>query len=161
MERMKTFFKYLLLFIIFYIFVSIMSYLFVKSAYKEIYNYEIETESPKITIKESKATSANGYIVGTIKNDTGKLIDKINLKVNFYSPRGINLGTKVAKIENFKENELKEFRINYEFNNVKSYNVSLTTDDVLEYESGDIFNTKAKMYWLLGALSAWVIILFP
>ena len=48
MERMKTFFKYLLLFIIFYIFVSIMSYLFVKSAYKEIYNYEIETESPKL-----------------------------------------------------------------------------------------------------------------
>jgi len=87
MKRMKTFFIYLLLFIAFYIFVSVMSYLFAKSSYSNIYSYEIATESPKVTIKESKATSTNGYIIGTVKNDTASTIEKINLKVDFYSKR--------------------------------------------------------------------------
>lgn len=161
MKRMKTFFIYLILFILFYLFVSVMSYLFVKTAYKNINSYEIASESPKVTIKESKATSANGYIIGTVKNDTGEYIEKTNLKVDFYSPRGINLGTKVVRIENFKQDEVKEFRINYELSNVKSYIVDTTTDEVTEHESGDIFNTKAKMYWLLGGLAALVMIVLP
>ena len=161
MKRMKTFFIYLILFLLLYLFVSIMSYLVVKTAYKNINSYEIASESPKVTIKESKATSVNGYIIGTVKNDTGEYIEKTNLKVDFYSPRGVNLGTKVVKIEDFKEDEVKEFRINYEFSNVKSYIVDVTTDEVTEHESGDIFNTKAKMYWLLGGLAALVMLVFP
>ena len=97
MKRMKTFFIYLMIFILFYLFVSVMSYLFVKTAYKDIYSYEIETKSPQIKIKESKATSANGYIIGTIKNDSKEYIDKINMKIDFYSARGVNLGTRVVK----------------------------------------------------------------
>ena len=158
MSRMKTFFIYLLLFIALFIFVSVMSYLFVKTSYHDLYSYEIATESPKVTIKESKATSANGYIIGTVKNDTGSTIEKINLKVDFYSKRGIDLGTKYVKIENFEPNETKEFRINYQLNNVQNYVVEMTYNDVIEAESGDIFTTNEKIIWLLGGILVWSLI---
>ena len=158
MKRMKTFFIYLILFLALYVFVSFMSKLYIKTSYKDINSYEIESDSPKVVIFESKGTSANGYIIGKVRNNTGEKIEKTNMVIDFYSPRDVNLGTKVVKIEDFDENEIKEFRVNYELSNVARYKVTFEDGDVEERESGDIFNVKEKQYWLLGGLGIFILL---
>ena len=67
MNRMKTFGKYLILFVAFYIFVNFMSYELVKSSYANI-ECTIETNNLEIGISEAKAARESGIIRGKVKN---------------------------------------------------------------------------------------------
>lgn len=154
MARLKTFLIYLLLFIALYLFVSIIAYGYLVNTYKSIEKYEIDTSFPAIQIVEAKATYINGYIVGKITNNMGKKINATYLKVDFYSANQTKMGTKYVKVENFNANEIKEFKVNFQYENIASYKMSFvdrmptTQEKEFKFELTD----RTKLLFMAGAL---------
>lgn len=130
MARMKFFLIWLSVFLAFYLFVDFMAYQYVVASYKNIKSYQILEDSPSVSISESKATGVNGYINGTVTNTTGKRIEKTNIKIDFYSRRGVLLGTNYVKLEYFNTNETREFNTTFRFRGVHDFKVSFTDEDV-------------------------------
>lgn len=130
MARMKVFLSYLIIFIIAYVVFDFFTYRYLVNSYKNIKTYEIIAQSPEVKISEAKATAVNGYVKGTVKNTTGEKIDSTNIKIDLYNSRGSNLETKYCKIENFSEDETREFNINFRANNISHIEVSFTDEDV-------------------------------
>lgn len=128
MDRMKTFLKYLVIFLIFYFASNIVSVQLLKSAYK---NKEVfpDFTSPKMEIIESKSTISNGYIKGKITNDTGKDLENQVIELNFFTKRNNNVGTKFIDIVNLKNGETKEFGTSFNFDNVDYIKASLITKE--------------------------------
>ena len=128
MDRMKTFLKYLVIFLIFYFASNIVSVQLLKSAYK---NKEVFSDftSPKMEIIESKSTISNGYIKGKITNISNEAITDKFLKLDFISPNGVNVGTKYIDFGSLAPGETKDFETRFNFDNVKNANVS-TIDKV-------------------------------
>lgn len=132
MDRMKIFAKYLIIVIIFYLFVDLVAYIGMKNIYRDITDYKILNSSPSVEIQESKAAKTNGYIKGIVKNNTDEKIEKIYMQIDCYNDRGLHIGTKYVKIENFNSGEIKEFRINFKFAKVGRYTITFTTEDLNE-----------------------------
>lgn len=161
MARMKTFLKYLILFILLYIIFDFFTYKYLVNSYKNIKTYEIVAESPEVKIEEAKATAVNGYIKGTVKNTTGKNIEKTNIKIDLYNTRGSNLGTKYVKLDNFTQNELREFNINFKATNISHFEVSFTDENVdedIEKQAEELKNTVNKWLPFAGLVTLIVII---
>ncbi len=149
MERMKVFLRYILILIIAYILFDFFTYRYLVNSYKNIKTYEIVVKSPEVKINEAKATAVNGYVKGTIKNTTGNKIDNTNIKIDLYNSRGLNLGTKYCKIENFSENEVREFNINFRANNISHIEISFTDEDVDE-------NIREQAEELKNKVNKWI-----
>ena len=81
MAKMKKFFKYLIWLILLYLLVNGLTYLATKDDYRDLTNFNIATESPKIEVTESKSAYTHGYIKGQVTNDTGKHIPKTYLQI--------------------------------------------------------------------------------
>ncbi len=129
--RIKVFLCYLLLFITVFIFSDIMIYLYTKSLYTPMEKYEINTETPLITVNTAEASNMNGNVKGTIKNNTQeKMIDKY-IRFDFYTPRDINVGTKYLKIDGLEVNEEKQFELGFKYDNVSNVKVSMAGEDDL------------------------------
>lgn len=97
MKRLKTFFKYFLAIVIVYIVVDITSLYILKSTYNTK-EYSVDNSIFDINVTEAKATFANGYIKGSVKNNTNAQIDNKYLKIENISKRGVLLGTKYFKL---------------------------------------------------------------
>ena len=66
--------RYLIWFILLFAFVTVGSYLAIKTMYNDIQTYEIRASNPSATVSEAKSTNVNGYIKGEIKNEDEKQI---------------------------------------------------------------------------------------
>ena len=134
MKRMKTFFIYFLVLVIFYVVSDIISYMILKSNYisKE---YEININEPQVTVSEMKSTVLNGYTKGTIKNTTGDVITGKALKLDYYTKNGILVGTKYCEVNNLLVGETQNYESRFNFDNVDSLKVSLV--DSLESINGE------------------------
>ena len=100
---MKTFFKYAMWIILFFIFSEIMINLNLETAYKDIGRKD---KIEEVVIYQAQATKINGRIKGTIYNKENKIKSKY-LKIDLYSERDIYLGSKYVDISNMRENETK------------------------------------------------------
>lgn len=153
MDRMKTFFKYFVVFLIVYFLVDIGSLQVMKSAYltKE---FSANSDLPAIEITESKATITNGYVRGKIENNTDSdLVDRY-LKLDFFTPRNINMGTKFVDIGTLKPGEEKEFESKFNFDNIDHITGEILTKEQLAQWQAD---EKAKYdKTLLGKLESWI-----
>lgn len=150
MKRMKTFFIYALIIAAFWIFSDIIIYLSVNGAYKTK-TAKVYVSSPEVIITESKATYVNGVIKGGIKNNTKETVEGKYLKIDMYSSRDNNLGTKYVKINNLKENEVQEFEMGYKFTDVEYLTVRVT--DNIEGTTIDQFESqKLSLYYLISTL---------
>ena len=152
MGTMNKFFKYFICFVLLFIFVTIASYFVVRNTYKAIAKCEIEEGNPKISIQEAKATSINGYLIGTVNNNTLGYISDLKVKADFYGKTGTYLGSKYLALGNFKQDETKEFRLNFKFNKVESYKVSLTEEDIPAREMTEEERTKLRQHFLILTL---------
>ncbi len=153
MARMKTFLKYLIIFIAIYVIFDFFTYRYLVNSYKNIKTYEIIKKSPEVKIEEAKATAVNGYVKGTVKNNTGAKIDKTNIKIDLYNSRGSNLGTKYIKLENFTANEVREFNINFRASNISHFEVSFTDENMdaeIQRQAEELKNTVNKWYPVVG-----------
>lgn len=132
-----------------------MAYLYIANLYKNITQYEILANSPEITILESKGTYINGYVLGTVKNDTGSDIDQKYIKIDFYNKSEHYMGTKDVKLSNFKNGETLEFKANFKYENIASYKVSFEDTPTVLSENDSDYTT---WYWF-GAITG-VVLLF-
>lgn len=123
MDRMKTLTKYLVILIIFYFFSNIIITVCIKGTYKEI-KAEVLTDVPKIELIETKATYINGYVIGKVTNNTGSVINNKYIKIDCYSARDVNLGTKYVTIGNLQPNESIDFKMGFKFTDVYRCEIS-------------------------------------
>lgn len=127
MERLKTFAKYALIIIGFYILSNILIDACIKSTYAPMTGYDkIQQDGIKIEIDDAKATFINGYVEGKIVNETEETLQGEYIKIDFFSERDICLGSKYVKIDNLAKNENQEFRIGFKFRDVEYYEFSKT-----------------------------------
>lgn len=158
MARMKKFFLYFIMFIGLYLIIDLLTFVCMKDNYKDITNYEIKTNSPKIEITESKAAYSHGYIKGNIINDTGNHIPEKYLQIDLYNSKGIYLGTESKEIKYFNVQEEIKFDISYQYTNVAKIKISLV-DEVVEREKSKLEKQVAK--WLPVAGIITLIYLLP
>lgn len=138
MSRMKTFGKYLILFLTFYIFVNFMSYELVKASYKNI-EYKIQENELEINVEEAKASRESGKVKGKIKNITNNTLQNKYIKVEFISETGKIITCQYVDINQLKPEEQKEFTVRFRAENIKKINI----DIVDKVEEKDI-NTVGK-----------------
>ena len=123
MSRMKTFAKYAIWLILFWILSDILIYLGINSTYKDI---DRKGEIPAgIEIVEMQATTVNGRTKINV-NDTN-LSGKF-LKIDLYSSTGVNLGTQYLEIGKVRENQSKEIETYFKISEVKSYEITVVEE---------------------------------
>ena len=122
MDRMKTFAKYAIWIILFWIFSDILIYAGINSTYKDI---KSKGEIPNgIEVVQVQATTVNGRIKLKANNSlSGKF-----LKVDLYSSRDNILGTQYIEIGNVSENQTKEIETYFKISEVKSYQISVVDE---------------------------------
>lgn len=150
MAKLKKYLLYVIIIVAFWIFSDILIYLSINSSYVNV-DTKVYSISPEITVGESKATYVNGFVKGTIRNNTDSIINNKYLKIELYSPRDVKLGTKYIKIKNLDVNKYKEFEMWYKFTDVEYANVTVT--DNIENATEEEFLSQETTYGLiLGTL---------
>ncbi len=146
MSRMKTFFKYAMWIILFFIFSEIMININLKTTYRNIGRKD---NLNQVTIYQAQATNVNGRIKGTIMN---KAEDKINyqyLRIDFYSERDVLVGTKYIDVSAMRDNETRNLEIYFKLQNVDYYEMSFTnekTEEEITLLPKDL--SRAEILWL-------------
>lgn len=139
MKRLKTFAKYAIWIILFWILSDILIYYGVNSTYKDIKNKnEI---SSQITIKNAEATKVNGRIKGTVANSEDSDLSGKYLKIDLYANSGNLLATEYEEIGNLRNNEVKSFETYFKMQDVKEYTVSIVDEKAEETTTG-VFMTE-------------------
>ena len=123
MNRLKTFAKYAIWLILFWILSDILIYFGINSTYKDIArNGEL---SNQIVIEKAEATSVNARIIGTVTNNADNDISEKFLKVNVYAESGNLMGTHYLDIGNMGTVETKNFETYFKIRDIKSYDISI------------------------------------
>ena len=125
MDRMKTFFKYAIWIILFFIFSEFLINVGLNSSYKEMINSPDSNITNGVEITKAESTLVNGKINGRIKLDEEQSLLGKYLKIDFLSKRNNIMGTKYIPITVNKENPVQEFSTFFELQNVTSYKTSI------------------------------------
>lgn len=132
MTTMKKFFKYLLIFIALYLILDFLAFASMQTLQKDITNYAIETENPKIEITKSTAGYSNIMIEGNITNNTSEIINKTYIKISFYNRSGRYITSKYQEIKYLNVGETTSLNVEYKLNNVESFKVNTTQEIPVE-----------------------------
>lgn len=122
MSRMKTFLKYALWIIGFFIFSEIVIYIGINSSYKDI---QRKDNTAQVQIAQAQATLVNGRIKGRITATSEDYLTGKYIRIEFYSKRDIKLGTKYIEINTNEANKTQDFSAYFELQDVKSYKISI------------------------------------
>ena len=144
MDRMKTFFKYIILIALFYVFSNGMINAFLKVSYKDIKDYEIDVQQIYVDVTEAKASKRNGYINGIIKNNSDVVIQNKYLKFSMLSKNGKVLGEKYIKIDSIEPEQLRKFEVKFDFDSVKTFKIELTDTKPEDIDFLELVKTNAK-----------------
>lgn len=150
MKKMKKFLLYALLVVALWIFSDIVIFLTINGTYKSK-EAKVYVSSPEIIITENKATYVNGVIKGSIKNNTQETINDKYLKIDMYSARDVNLGTKYVKINNLKSNQSQEFEMGYQFTDV-NYTIVTMVDSAENVVEEELVSQNVGFYLIFGKL---------
>ena len=122
MKRMRTFLKYVLWIVLFFIFSDFLINVGLNSSYKSMENTGNVPQGVKIEYAES--TLVNGKIKGTIENTGDEDLTGKYIQMDFYSSKNNLLGTKYIPIE-ATSTGAQEFETFFELQDVKSYDMSI------------------------------------
>lgn len=153
MDRMKTFLKYALWLILFYIFSNLMIYLYVETTYQNIGRKD---NIEQITVYQAQATKVNGRIKGTVYNNSENKITNNYLRIDLYSERGNFLGSKYIDVSNMRDNETREFEIYFKVQDVDYYEMKFT-DEKGEGELPEMLKDLTKEQVFLGTFLTFLI----
>ena len=138
MSTLKTFAKYAIWLILFWVLSDILIYYGIKSKYKPISN---KGENPKhVTINSAEATKVNGRIIGKVSNDEENDLSGKFLKIDLYAENGNLLATEYEEIGNLRANEVKSFETYFKMQDVKSYGIAVV--DQKEENTDGVFMTE-------------------
>jgi len=125
MDRMKTFLKYILWLVGFFILSNFLISVGLNSTYKVM---NMKRSQEQIIIYQSEATRVNGRIRGYIENDNPKDLYGKYLKIEFYSKRDIYLGKRYVDINNFNEEKRQAFEVFFKLQDVNAYEISIVEE---------------------------------
>lgn len=97
-----------------------MTYMVLKSMYKEIPNYAVVPNNIHIEVDEAKTTNVNGYISGSITNKEEAIKGKY-IKFTFFNEELRMLGEEIIEIGKIETNENKTYKIKYKYDEVYSF----------------------------------------
>lgn len=138
MSTLKTFAKYAIWLILFWVLSDILIYYGINSTYKAISN---KGENPKqVTINSAEATKVNGRIIGKISNDDENDLSGKFLKIDLYAENGNLLATEYEEIGNLRANEVKSFETYFKMQDVKSYGITVVEQK--EENTDGVFMTE-------------------
>ena len=147
MSRIKTFCKYILLLVGFYILSNILIFFGINTSYN---NLSIKDSIPEqVHITDASATLVNGRVKGYLSNID--YISDIYLQFNFYNDTDSLAGTKYIKISELKD---KEFNFYFKLHYIDSYSVTIVseTQDIDAFEEFFSYEEYRKykiVYWFL------------
>mgnify|MGYP003289305343 CR=1 FL=1 len=144
MSRMKTFLKYLLIVVLFYVFSNIMIDAFLKVSYSDIKDYEIDVTGAFVDVTEAKATIRNGYVNGIVKNNTDKVLENKYLKISMMSKNKNVLGEKYVKIDKLEPDELRKYEVKFDYDNVKTFKIEMVDTMPEEVDFFELVKTNVK-----------------
>ena len=127
MDRMKTFFKYALCIVLFFIFSDIMININLEATYQNIGRKD---NIQQVTIYQAEATKINGRIKGKVYNDSNNKITNDYIKIDLYSERNNLLGSKYIDISNIRKDETRDFEVYFKVQDVEYYEVKLVNEKV-------------------------------
>ena len=145
MDRMKTFLKYALWLILFYIFSNLMIYLNLETTYQNIGRKD---NISQITVYQAQATKINGRLKGNIYNNAENKIKNNYLRIDLYSERDNYLGSKYIDVSNMRDNETRNFEVYFKIQDVDYYEMKFT-DEKEEGELPEMLKdlTKEQVIW--------------
>ena len=157
MARMKTFFIYFLLVVLFFIYSQVMIYLAINTTYK-YKNIEIKTDIP---IKaEVRATSVNGIANIKIQNNKELNLENKYVKLECYSKNNVEMGTKYIEIGKIDNAEEKNFEIRFNYNKVERVVIDIVNEKELEEKNIPEEDRVSDQEMGLAAMVSAVILLF-
>ena len=138
MSTLKTFAKYAIWLILFWVLSDILIYYGINSTYKAISN---KGENPKqVTINSAEATKVNGRIIGKVSNEEENDLSGKFLKIDLYAENGNLLATEYEEIGNLRANEVKSFETYFKMQDVKSYGITVVEQK--EENTDGVFMTE-------------------
>lgn len=142
MGRLKTFGKYILMIVAFYVFSTIVSAGFIRGTYADMGGKVYQGGNLSVYVDEAKSSFVNGHIKGNITNNSNENITSKYVKIEFISQKGNNILNKYIKIDELKAGETKNFTINFEAENIKTFNISISDEYVDEESNLHIINLE-------------------
>ena len=121
--------RYLIWFILLFTFVTVGSYLAIKTMYHDIQTYEIRASNPSVTVSEAKATNVNGYIKGEVKNESETDISNKYLCFLLFNENNKLVGTEYINIGTVSAGQTKTYELKFKRDGVKKFYLILTDDD--------------------------------
>ena len=146
MDRMKTFFKYFMIFVFIYVFSNLMIKAFLKVSFSEMTDYQIKTEPLFVDVTEAEVSNRNGHIYGIVKNTTDSVVENKYLKFSMLSKNGNILGEKYIKIDKIEPNELKKYEVDFDYDNVKTFRIDITDEKPEEVNLIELIKNNANDY---------------
>ena len=131
MDRLKTFLKYVIWIVLFFIFSEFLINVGLNSSYKDIKRRD---ETAQVEISQAQATLVNGRMKGTIKNSPDDYLTGKYVRIDFYSKRDVFLGKIYIEINTTEATTEQDFSIYFELEGVTEYEISI----VDEKEEGEI-----------------------
>lgn len=123
MGRLKTFRKYILWIVGFYIFSMLITYIAFNATYKNINSVTQVPENVNIVL--AQATKVNGRIYGEVTSTEENNLNGKYLRVRIFTGNYNFAGTRYIKIENVEQNIPKKFEVNFKVENIKYYAIDL------------------------------------
>ena len=144
MDRMKTFLKYFLMVVAFFVFSNLVIDGLLKVSYTDIHGYEINVTQAFVDVTEAKASKRNGYVNGIVKNNTDQVIENKYLKFSMLSKNGNVLGEKYVKIEKLEPKELRKYEVKFDYDNVKTFKIEMVDTKPEEVDFFELVIDNAK-----------------
>lgn len=125
MDKMKKYGIYVILLILFAIFTEFLINVGISSTYSQMEDTS-NKKFANVEIYQAESTKVNGRLKGMIKNSAENPITEKYLKFDFYSDRGVNMGSKYIEIDKTKQEQL--FEAFFKLKNVSNYKVSFVNE---------------------------------
>ena len=151
MDRIKTFAKYAIWLILFWLLSDALIYYGINSTYKDI---KMKSEMPnQISIENAESTKVNGRIKGNVYNSEENDLSGKYLKIDLYAESGNLLGTNYLDIGNLRANENKSFETYFKVQDVKSFDISVADEKVEETTEGIFMKEDMKEIGIISLLT--------
>lgn len=154
MDTIKTYIKYIIWIVLFWILSDILIYYGINSTYKDIEN---KSEIPnQIMIETAEATKVNGRIKGKIANSEENDLSEKYLKIDLYADSGNLLATEYEDIGKLRANEVKAFETYFKMQDAKGYTVNIVDNKEGETNT-EIFSNEDMTKWGVLVLLTYMI----
>ena len=127
MSRMKTFFTYALIIILFFFYSNLAIDLLIKNSYKPVPLSKISMQTSdngfRMDVDRAESNNLQGYFTGTAKNHTNSMIDHQFVKVTSYY-KGHQMQEKYLAFYDLEPGEERDYKLHYSVGKIDEFKVT-------------------------------------